>query len=202
MKLISNTGTNRVIDALRQSFQTGASLDIATPFLSLFAFYELRDLLNHTTHSRLILPLNAGGDLTLLGSAADRPARNRLHARWLARECAKWIREKTELRQSSSLLPQSAYLIRQIDTVRSRVITGNCPLTTDGLGLAPGNQFSLIQCTETPAEVELFAAWYESLWSAMSASGQVKEKMLAHLQAISDHHAAAVIYYQLSLIHI
>src|SRR3989339_675748 len=190
MKLISNTGANRVIDALRQSFQSGASLDIATPFLSLFAFSELRDLLNHATHSRLILPLNPDGDLTLLGSAADRPARNRLHARWLARECANWIREKTELRQSSSLLPQSAYLIRQIETARSRIITGNCPLTTDGLGLAPGNQFSLIQCTETPEEVELFAAWYESLWNAMPASEHAKEKMLAHLQEYSDHHAA------------
>ncbi|HEY5504907.1 MAG TPA: SNF2-related protein, partial [Sedimentisphaerales bacterium] len=196
MKLISNTGTNRVIDALRQSFQSGASLDIATPFLSLFAFSELRDLLNHAKHSRLILPLNPDGDLTLLGSAADRPARNRLHARWLARECANWIREKVELRQSSSLLPQSAYLIRQIETARSRIITGNCPLTTDGLGLAPGNQFSLIQCTETPEEVKLFAAWYESLWNAMPASEQAKEKMLAHLQEYSDHRAAAVIYYQ------
>lgn len=109
MRLISNTGVNRVIDALRQSFQSGASLDIATPFLSLFAFSELRDLLNHAAHSRLILPLNPEGDLTFLGSAADRPARNRLHGRWLARECANWIREKVELRQSSSLLPQSAY---------------------------------------------------------------------------------------------
>ena len=170
MKLISNTGTNRVIDVLRQSLQSDSSLDIATPFLSLFAFSELRDLLNHVTHSRLILPLDTDGDLTLLGSAADRPARNRLQARWLARECAKWIREKTELRQSSSPLPQSAYVVRQTDTAQSRVITGNCPLTTDGLGLAPGNQFSLIQCAETPEEVALFAAWYESLWNAMPAS--------------------------------
>ena len=52
MKLISNTGINRVIDALRQSFQSGASLDIATPFLSLFAFSELHDLLNHATEGR------------------------------------------------------------------------------------------------------------------------------------------------------
>jgi len=196
MKLINNTGTNRVIDVLRQSLQSGASLDIATPLLSLFAFSELRDLLNHATHSRLILPLNTDGDLTLLGSAADRPARNRLHTRWLARECAKWIHDKTELRQSSSLLPQSAYLVRQTDMARSRVITGNCPFTTDGLGLAPGNQFSLIQCTETPEEVALFAAWYESLWNAMPASEQAKEKMLAHLQEYSAHHAASVIYYQ------
>jgi len=197
MRLISNTGTNRVIDALRQSFRSGASLDIASPFLSLFAFFELRDLLSHSGSSRLILPLDTDSDLKLLGSAADRPARNRLHARWLARECAKWIRENIELRLSSSPLPQSAYIIRQIDAAQSRVITGNCPLTTDGLGLTPGNQFSLIQCAETPEEVELFAGWYESLWNGMPASDQAKEKMLVQLQEISDHNAAALIYYQI-----
>jgi len=94
MKLISNTGTNRVIDCLRESIQTVASLDIATPFLSLFAFAELRELLNQTSHSRLILSIDTGDDLTLLGSAADRPARNRLQAHRLARVCANWIREK------------------------------------------------------------------------------------------------------------
>jgi len=197
MKLITNTGTNRVIDALRQSFQSGASMDIATPSFSLFAFSELRDLLNKTTNSRLILPLGADGNLAILGSAADRPARNKLQARWLARECAKWIREKTELRQSLSPLPQSAYFVRQTDTVRSRVIVGSCPLTTDGLGLTPGNQFGLIQCTETLEEVELFAKWYESLWTAMPAAVPAKEKMLAHLQQISDHQAASFIYYQI-----
>jgi hypothetical protein len=93
MKLIDNTGTNRVIDALRKAVQSGASLSIASPALSLFAFFELRDLLPHVAHSRLILP-DADGDLALLGSAADRAARNRLQARWLANECAKWILKK------------------------------------------------------------------------------------------------------------
>lgn len=85
MKLINNTGTNRVIDVLRQTVQDGASLDIASPALSLFAFFELRNLLNRAGPSRIILPLDAGGDLTLSGSAVDRAARNRLQGRWLAR---------------------------------------------------------------------------------------------------------------------
>lgn len=137
MRLIKNSGTNRVIDVLRQALQSGASLDIASPALSLFAFFELRDLLNKTAHSRLIIPFNVDGDLNLLGSPADRAARNRLQARWLALECAKWIREKTEVRAPSSSLPQSAYFIRNLNLDQSRVITGNCPLTTDGLGLTP-----------------------------------------------------------------
>ena len=78
-----------MIDVLRQAVQTGSSLDIASSALSLFAFIEIRDLLNHSAHSRLILPLETDGDLMFLGSAADRAARNRLQAQWLARECAK-----------------------------------------------------------------------------------------------------------------
>ncbi|MFC1999169.1 helicase-related protein [Chloroflexota bacterium] len=197
MKLVSNTGTDRVIDVLRQATRPGASLDIASPALSLFAFLELRDLLNHVAHSRLILPVDTTGDLAFLGSAADRAARNRLQGRWLALECAEWIREKTEVRASSSLLPQSTYVIRHPDTPLSRVVTGNCPLTTDGLGLAPSSQLGLIQYAEAPEEVALLAGWYdESLWNAMPASPEARDQLLAQLRAMSDHHAASLIYYQ------
>lgn len=197
MKLINNTGNNRVIDALRQNVQAGATLDIATPNLSLFAFSELQEILNHTTNTRLIIPLNENNDLMLLGSNADRPARNRMQARWLARKCSEWIQEKADLRLPSNVLPQSAYLIRQGETSGSQVIIGNCPLTTDGLGLTPGNQLSLIQRTESSEEVELFASWYETLWNASHVATTVKEKILSRLQDIIGHHPAAVIYYQI-----
>ncbi len=196
MKLINNTGTNRVVDVLRQAVQYDASLDIASPVLSLFAFFELRDLLNNAGPSRLILPLDADGDLTLLGSPEDRAARNRLQVHWLAGECAKWIRKNTEVRASSALLPQSAFYVRDPDTTKSRIITGNCPFSTAGLGLAPGNQLSLIQCTETPEEAVLFATWYESLWNVIPASLKAKERLLEQLQEMGGHRAASLIYYQ------
>ena len=93
-------------------------------------------------------------------------------------------------------MPQSAYFIRNLNLDQSRVITGNCPLTTDGLGLTPGNQLSLIQCAETPDEVALFSTWYESLWNAIPASSKSNEKLLAQLQVIGDHQPPSFIYYQ------
>lgn len=197
MRLISNLGTDRVLDVLRQATKPGASLDIASPTLSLFAFLELRDILKSIVHSRLILPLDTSGDLEFMGSQADRAARNRLQSHWLARECAKWIREKTDVRTSSGPLPQSTYFIHNGEGDGERVITGSCPLTTYGLGLAPGNQFGLIQCAEVPEETALFATWYESLWSAMPASPKAKEELLTRLQSVSDHHAPSLIYYQI-----
>src|SRR5450759_5894800 len=94
MKLIRNTGNDRVIDELRRTLAPPSSLDLASPAFSLFAFAELRDLLERLDACRVVLPATNGGDLGLTGSDTDRAFRNRLQLRWLARECAAWIKKK------------------------------------------------------------------------------------------------------------
>jgi hypothetical protein len=44
MKLIKNTGSDRVIDQLRLTLAPPSSLDMASPAFSLFASAELREL--------------------------------------------------------------------------------------------------------------------------------------------------------------
>jgi len=104
MKLIRNTGGDRVIDELRQVLAPPASLDLASSTFSLFAFGELRELLLTLDVCRVVIPSAAGVDLGLTGSEADRASRNRLQIPCLARECAKWITSKVELRGAPSLL--------------------------------------------------------------------------------------------------
>src|SRR4051812_41245006 len=77
MKLIKNTGNDRVMDALRSSLTAASSVDIATPAFSLFAFAEFATHLHALTGCRLVLP-DVPTDLQLLGSEADRPFRNQL----------------------------------------------------------------------------------------------------------------------------
>ena len=45
MKLIKNTGDDRVIDEVRAALGPQSTLDIATPAFSLFAFGETKELL-------------------------------------------------------------------------------------------------------------------------------------------------------------
>ncbi|MBI4872627.1 MAG: hypothetical protein HY814_13785 [Candidatus Riflebacteria bacterium] len=99
MKLIKNTGSDRVVDELRQVLTPSASLDVASPAFSLFAFAELQDLLSKLDACRLVLPSANGIDLGLTGTDADRASRNTLQAPWLARECAKCYGVKTRLRR-------------------------------------------------------------------------------------------------------
>jgi hypothetical protein len=85
MKLIKNTGNDRVMDALRSGLHSSSKLDIVTPAFSVFAFAEFAAQLQGLSACRLVSPDSSQTDLQLLGSDADRAFRNQLSARWLAR---------------------------------------------------------------------------------------------------------------------
>ena len=104
MKLIRNTGTDRVIDLLRPQLTPGRRLDVVTPSFSLFAFSEMRQEVDAMVGCRLLLP-SASADLALLGSDADRAARNRLQTRWLASRLSQWLENKAEVRRALGAVP-------------------------------------------------------------------------------------------------
>ncbi len=201
MKLIKNTGSVRVIDELREILTPKSSLDLASPAFSMFAFAELRDLLEKLDGCRIVLPATNDSELGLTGSDTDRAFRNRLQLRWLARECAEWIQKKVDLRAASSLLPQSILIAGKPESELYRVITGNCAFTTEGLGITPGNQFSLIQCSEKLEGSAVLGSWFTSLWNRLPTSGQYKNAFLSRLQELIDPKAPSLIY-NLTLHHI
>src|SRR5690554_2898060 len=134
MKLINNGGTDRVIDLMRPHLKPGHQLDCVTPSFSLFAFAELRDALAKLKRVQLILPPGDDG-LDLLGGAGDRAARNRLQARWLANQCAKWLDGRVELRLAHGPVPQGAVVMRAPDGTADQGVMGSFSFSTDGLGL-------------------------------------------------------------------
>lgn len=194
MKLIKNSGNDRVIDELRKSLHPESALDIATPSFSLFAFAELRSLLEKLDHCRLVIPSTEGTDLGLIGTQADRPSRNQLQVRWLARICSEWIQKNAEVRGVPTFLPQSAIIAHHPVPSQQAIITGNCPFTTDGLGLTPGNQFGLIQCAEGSDESAMLGSWFTSLWNSLLSSPDVKESLLKFLKELSEHRDPFTIY--------
>ena len=76
MRIVPNTGADRVVDLAWPWLQASHRIDLASEALSHFAFGELAGNLARTTGVRLVLPPD-NTELDLLGSAADRAARNR-----------------------------------------------------------------------------------------------------------------------------
>ena len=111
MKIVRNTGTERVVDLLRPSLTAGRQLDVVTPSLSVFAFSELQNEVASVVRCRLLLP-PASTELAVLGSDADRAARNRLQTRWLAERLSQWLTDRAEVRRAPGAVPQGAFVLR------------------------------------------------------------------------------------------
>lgn len=201
MRLIKNQGDDRVVDALRSCLSAGDSFHAVTPEFSLFAYGELRDVLRKLAGCRLILPSGKVTPKTMLGTDADRGHRNQLQSRALANDCSAWIQSSVEVKNAPGILPQATLVATSPDASAIRVISGSCPLTTDGLGVTPGNQFSLVQATEAPEEAKLLAAWFTQLWDALPATADGKESLLSQLLSLSSHREPSSIY-ALTLYHL
>lgn len=201
MRLIRNSGADRVVDELRQCITVRGALDVATSALSLFAFGELQDALTKLARCRLVIPLHGVGDLALLGSEADRPYRNRLQTRWLATQCAAWLARKTDVKGAPGVIPQSTLSVGTAAFDPTRVITGMCAFTTEGLGLTPSNGLSLVQVAETADECALLGTWFTTLWDSLPGSLNCKRALLKELQDLADDRPPALIYF-LTLYHL
>ena len=186
MKLIHNTGTDRVIDLLRPMLTEGRQLDAVTPAFSLFAFSELLHEVAALVRCRLLLPPESA-ELAVLGSDADRAARNRLQTRWLASRLVQWLQSKAQVRRALGAVPQGAFVVRDGDAQPLQALLGSLAFSTDGLGLTPGNPLSLIQASETPEEALLLSQWFDAQWSGLADDSNAKTSLIDALQPLAVH---------------
>lgn len=193
MKLIRNAGTDRVLDLIQPQLNAGARLDLLTPSASLFAYDAVREGAAQLGSTRLVLPGEAA-DLALLGTDADRPSRNRLQAPRLARLMADWLESKAEVRRAPGAIPQGLAVVRGPDGAARQAVHGAFGLTTDGLGLTPGNPLSFIQASETQDEAGMLAQWFDAQWAALAAQPEAKAALLAQLNELASPRDPMSIY--------
>jgi hypothetical protein len=131
-----------------------------------------------------VLP-SSGSDLALLGTAADRGARNKLQSRWLARQCAIWLEQKVELREARDPVPQGAIVLRDHDGSPQQAVLGAFSFSTEGFGITPGNPLSLIQASETSDESALLSQWFDAQWAGLTINVNSRPAVLEALNRLT-----------------
>ncbi|MBX7215120.1 MAG: hypothetical protein K1X39_14000 [Thermoflexales bacterium] len=193
MRIIENAANDRVVDLIQPALDAQRQLDAVTAAYSVFAVSHLLPGLRRINRCRLILPA-ALSDLPHLGSAADRSARNQLQTRWLAGVVRDWFDAHAEIRRARGDVPQGSLIVRDEGSQPLLALQGAFGLTTDGLGLTPGNQLSLIQASETAAEARLLGQWFDTQWASLPADPGAKAGIIAALDQIARLHDPHLAY--------
>ncbi len=193
MKLIRNTGNERVIDRLGDWISSGATVDLMSPDFSLHAFAEARGLMKKTGSFRLLLGEDATEGRSLFGGASDITYRNKLQGRWLARFVHDWIKNHVEVRQTAMTPPQSLIVVQT--KAAQRAILGTCAFTTAGLGITPGGQLGLVQVTDTDEEAAVFAQWFQTNWDSLKPEAGA-ERLAALLAEAASQRAPSLLYFK------
>tara|TARA_R110000868_G_scaffold325621_1_gene586416 strand:- start:10742 stop:13945 length:3204 start_codon:yes stop_codon:yes gene_type:complete len=196
MRILQNTGADRVSDTLVSKLKRGAAISMASSDFSLFAYSILRPALDGTTGSRIILPDPVKHNLQLLGSASDRALRNQLQGRWLARSCAHWLEKKAQVRFAPKGLPQSMIIVNGSSEELECAVVGACSFSSEGLGLAPSDSLGLTQFADEPNAVATFSAWFDSLWQGLPDHKQ-RDVLIERLSELADHQAPSLVYFQI-----
>jgi hypothetical protein len=117
-----------------------------------------------------------------------------LQARWHAACLAAWLDQKAEVRRAPGAIPQSAIIVYDADTQPLHALFGSLSLSSEGLGLAPGNPLSLIQATETPEETARISDWFLAQWRALSVNPDTKAALVNALHEIASHRSPQLVY--------
>lgn len=194
MKIVSNVGNDRVFDLLDSRIDDKASISVASPEFSIYAFNELRGRLRATSDFKIVLPPTGVESIGLFGSAFDRAIRNKLQLRWLSSTCAQWLTRHAEVRFADKVIPQAMLIVE--GSANTYAVVGSCGFSSEGLGLAPHNPYGFTQFSDVKTDVESYKAWFTSLWNGIGSDNQ-SATLTETLQRTAEHAAPAAIYFHI-----
>ena len=194
MKLLKNSGNERVIDSIRAWLEPESTVDFMSPAFSLYAFAEMRDLLLKAGPCRILLGDEAALSDALFGGASDIAARGKLQGRWLARTAGDWIRKHADIRHAAAAPPQSLIVVDKDG--RRRALMGSCSFTTEGLGITPGGQLSLVQASDAEGEAHAFSDWFQASWNSLKPKDSLQGPLAALLDDAMSQRAPSMLYFK------
>lgn len=196
MRVLTNTGSDRVIDELTKRAERNGALDVTTEGLSVFGYDALASRLPALAGIRLLLgPARSGPEETnvLLGGLADRSLRNCLEMRAIATRLLQATRSTMEVRRSTKAHSSSQLFTRSAAGASSGGVLG-AELTTAGLGLAPDLVQRLVLALDANEAQTLEPAWlaaWESARPEMPGPGSLTHA----LSALIDRNSASLLYH-------
>ena len=192
---------------LRDRLADGAeTLRIVSAYFTVYAYQKLRHQLERVEGVQFLYgdPGSVGEvdpgekqdksfDLTEQGLSPKQV----LQQKRLAADCAKWIREKVEVRtiQQANFLHGKMYHIEWLDDPDTAVV-GSSNFTRRGLGFDTGANLELnLPVTETETCDQL-KRWFDDVWQNQSRTRDAKQDVLDALNRLGKDYSPELVYFK------
>ncbi len=158
ISILDNRKRGSVGEYLIEKIKPDAKLSFVSAYFTIYAYQKLKKQLDEVDHLRFLFGepsfiKSLGGDQNnqrnahILDESITIPVQDRLFQRNAAKECAEWIKTKTEIksRVKPNFLHGKLYLIENSNGVKEG-IAGSSNFTVNGLGLGgrPNMELDLV----------------------------------------------------------
>jgi len=213
MKLIDNVNS-RLIDNLKQSISKGSKLHIAGASFSIYAYEALKKELNQIEELQFIfssptfIEENLKKDTrqfyiphiykeaNLCGGDFELRLRNQLNQRAIAKECAKWVKNKVIFKSNKSPnTPLNGLIYVHGKNEQEYAYSNINSFTTSDLGITQRKGFpTLIQQTEYP-DSRAYLEWFNQVWEDEDNLENVSSKVQDYFENAYKDNSPEFIYF-------
>lgn len=224
MQFLSNIGKERLGDALASAIDDDAKLSIISSYFTVFAFGELKEELQKIDSLRFIFseptfikkmqsskePMEfvlarRDRERGIGGTGLELTLRNNLNQRALARECAEWIREKTEFRSAKHrgmVQPGGTYHVHNALSNDQGFMGASADFTMEGLGYdRKPHTIMGVSHYEGSSEADGLRNMFDSVWNSPEMVEDVTEAVAEQVQTLYRENPPEYIYF-LTLYHL
>ena len=129
------------------------------------------------------------------GNEFEIKLRNEMKQAAIAKECAKWLEEKSEIKSFKKSNPAQPRLVYVENEEENLSINGTVDFTSDGLGITSSNRLDSNMCIYGKEHTVGFLQAFNELWSDNTAVEDVKDKVLEQMQVLYRENTPEFIYF-------
>ncbi|MDX8510496.1 helicase-related protein [Mesorhizobium captivum] len=182
----------------------GSQLSVVSAYFTTFAYDRLRETLDHVGGMRFLFgeprflkEADSAGLVPPAFSIGEDGLRltEQLRQRAVALRCARWIRERVEVRSVKRAGLLHGKLIHVDDGRRGHALVGSSNFTTNGLGLGEAPNIELNLVVDGDRDREDLLAWFDELWTDTDLTEDVRNEVLRVLEATYVQTSPEFVYF-------
>lgn len=214
-KTLNNQLGETVYKELEKHIRKGSKVSTISAYFTMYAYSALKKELDKIDEMRFIFTTPSFSknkdkeareyeivNNNIFGNEFELKLRNEMTQSAVAKDCAKWLKDKVEIKsfkEPNVAQPRMIHVHNKSE--EDIVINGSVDFTTDGLGITGSNRadFNNFMAGEEFTDSQLLS--FDILWNNEMVLTDVKDKLLKQMEVMYEENSGEFIYFK-SLYHI